>query len=61
MAVSKEFIELQIQDARKNLELANLDALKATASFNFHRGELAAYSKIMQFYEPVDKGIVTNN
>lgn len=61
MAVSKEFIETQIQDVKKNIELANLDAMRATANFNFYRGELAAYQKIMQFYSPVDNGFVSNN
>lgn len=61
MAVSKEFIETQIQDTKKDIELANLDAMRATANFHFHRGELAAYQKIMQFYSPVDNGFVSNN
>ena len=61
MIVSKEFLELQIAEVEKNLGQANLNAIKATADFNFYRGELAAYQKIMQFYLPVDKGFISNN
>lgn len=61
MVVTKEFLELQIAEAQKNIGQANLNILKSTADFNFHRGELAAYQKLMQFYSPVDKGFVSNN
>ena len=61
MVVTKEFLELQIEEAQKNIGQANLNAIKATADFNFYRGELAAYQKLMQFYSPVDKDFVSNN
>jgi len=59
--VTKEFLELQISETQASICQANLNIVKANADFNFHRGELAAYQKIMQFFEPVDKGFVSNN
>ncbi len=61
MVVTKEFLERQIIETERNIGQANLNAIKATADFNFHRSELAAYQKVMQFYLPVDKGFVSNN
>ncbi len=61
MAVGKDFIEVQINSTKKDLKIAYSDFVKSVARYHFHRGELAAYEKIMQFYQPIDKNIVSNN